>query len=399
MKWTKHRLKLDPVALSVPYRETTVAQLVQADLTVPPLLSPEVLTLLVRPDCKEISDFEGQYRRMLHCSTHPAAHYCHFILYPAERSIFSPKAELAQYQRWINRNLLSLLIPSDYAIAYRKGLSLADTMQVHAGKSCMIKMDISHFFDSIRAADVYRIFERFNYPKSVTTLLTKLCTLNGKLPQGVPSSPALANLVLQAADEDIGNYCHTHGITYTRYCDDLIFSADKADTGALIRFVTDRLAKDGFVVNRKKTRVMYSGTRHKALGVVCNDRAATDRRVRRQLRQEMHYIGKFGVCEHLLRKEDPQYLQAGQPMPLKYLRSLLGKVSWVLSFEPKNSEFLGYKTELCRLLGLYDELLDHTWFTDYDRLDTMAPETVHSLLHENGEYENETELFGQQSFW
>lgn len=408
MKWTKsRRLQLNAVDLAVPYRETTVDQLMKANLSLPPILSPEILTLLVRPDCKDLEAFQGQYRRMLHCSTHPEKHYAHFTLYPERREIFAPKGELAQYQRWIYRSLLADLPLSKHAIAYRKGLSLSKALKPHVGRKYLVKMDISHFFDSITASAVYKVFEEFGYPKSVTTLLSKLCTLNGKLPQGVASSPSIANLVLRQFDADVGEWCHERGIAYTRYSDDLIFSANEMDAGALIRYVTERLAENGFCVNRAKTRVCGPGARHKALGIVLNDGENTDRRYRREIRQEMHFIRKYGVSEHLLRKNDPKFLKDGQPLPLKYLRALLGRIGWVLNITPDNLEFCGYKRYICDELSLYDEIIEHSWFEtsdDYYNIDILAPEQLREFLEEYGDLPDcfiapVSEEYIQESFW
>lgn len=408
MKWTKsRRLQLNAVDLAVPYRETTVDQLMKANLSLPPILSPEILTLLVRPDCKDLDAFRGQYRRMLHCSTRPEEHYLHFTLYPERRDIFSPKPELAQYQRWIYRRLLSELPVSEHAIAYRKGVTLSNAMSVHVGRAYLARMDIAHFFDSVTASEVYNVFEEFGYPKSVTTLLTKLCVLNGKLPQGVPSSPAIANLVLRQFDTDVGEWCRERGIAYTRYSDDLVFSANEMDAGALIRYVTERLAENGFRVNRAKTRVCGPGARHKALGIILNEKENTDRRYRREIRQEMHFALKYGISEHLLRKNDPKFLKEGKPLPLKYLRNLIGRIGWVLSFDPENAEFLHYKNHLEKQLWLYHEIKMHSWFEasdEYFHLEYLPPEKIRVMLQEHdvvSEDENGElpENYMQESFW
>lgn len=57
--------------------------------------------------------------------------------------------------------------------------------------------------------------------------LTSICTLNGYLPQGAPSSPCLSNLVSLRMDQRIGKYCDRHALTYTRYADDISISGNK----------------------------------------------------------------------------------------------------------------------------------------------------------------------------
>lgn len=66
---------------------------------------------------------------------------------------------------------------------------------------------------------------RLTYTSDVAQALAQLCTHNGILPQGAPSSPALANIIFNPIDQQILNSISTKDITYTRYADDLIFSS------------------------------------------------------------------------------------------------------------------------------------------------------------------------------
>ena len=57
---------------------------------------------------------------------------------------------------------------------------------------------------------------------------------------------------------------------------------------------------------------------------------------RRKLRQELYYCRKFGVEDHLKKS-------GIDIAPEHYIAGLLGKVNYVLSVQPDNEEFLGYK--------------------------------------------------------
>lgn len=226
-------------------------------------------------------------------------------------------------------------------------------MKIHEKKRIMVKMDIQHFFDSIKASAIYSVFEELGYQKSVTTLLTKLCVLNDRLPQGACTSPLLANLVMRDFDATVGGYCAAHSIAFTRYSDDLVFSADHMDVRALIRFVSKQLADIRMSVNREKTRVLGSGAKHKALGVVCNESLHADRNYRREVRQAIYYIKKYGISDHLKRKNDDKFLVNGKPQNRSYFRHLLGQISWILSFDNDNQEFLEYRRYVAEQLELY----------------------------------------------
>ena len=70
------------------------------------------------------------------------------------------------------------------------------------------------------------------YSDGVSTTLALLCTRAGTLPQGACTSPVLANLAVCALEGRIDKWCRYRGITYTRYSDDLSFSADEMDAAA-----------------------------------------------------------------------------------------------------------------------------------------------------------------------
>ena len=131
-------------------------------------------------------------------------------------------------QRRLLERYLYQLETSEFSTAYCKEKSLLDNASPHIGNECILKLDISHFFDSITDDSVYLVFKQFGLSVPATSLLTHLCTYNGKLPQGAPTSPYIANLVMKHFDENLGKWCKNRNITYTRYCDDMTFSSDRS---------------------------------------------------------------------------------------------------------------------------------------------------------------------------
>jgi hypothetical protein len=99
---------------------------------------------------------------------------------------------------------------------------------------------------------------------------------NRHLPQGAPTSPALANLCAFRLDLRLAGLARSVGATYTRYADDLAFSGDN-NLARMADRLTVRVAaiaiEEGFSVNLRKTRVMRSGARQHLAGVVVNSHA------------------------------------------------------------------------------------------------------------------------------
>lgn len=262
------------------------------------------------------------------------------------RILSVPNNLLKLVQRRILERYLYQLEASEYSTAYCKGKSLLDNASPHIGKKCILKLDISHFFDSITDDSVYLVFKPLGLSVPATALLTHLCVYKGKLPQGAPTSPYIANLVMKKFDEKLGKWCRNRNITYTRYCDDMTFSGDRAAVrkSNIIGKVRALLGNMNMKLNDKKTVFISSSQQQRVTGIVVNEKPAIPREMRRLIRQEVYYCQKFGVSDSLQR-------QGMDISPDKYLHSLLGRISFALQIDPDNSEMLKYFDTVKQLMN------------------------------------------------
>lgn len=271
----------------------------------------------------------------------------------SKRLISEPLPSLKEIQIWILRNILYKIPSSAFAKAYRPTVTLLENLRFHKKQFKVFTLDLENFFPSIRVEAVENEFLKLGYSKIVSKLLSKLCTRNGTLPQGAPTSPYLSNLVFKEADAAIAAYCKEHKIRYTRYADDMSFSGD-FDENELLQKVTETVEKIGLRINAKKTKLMTTGMRQTVTGVVVNEKPQVVFYKRNELRQALYYIQKFGFEEHREYKEIDQK---------NYLEHLLGKINFVLQINPKDAEFIKYKSVLIDLKNkqdlkaLEDELL------------------------------------------
>lgn len=271
-------------------------------------------------------------------------HY-HTVLIPkrdgGQRSLSVPDLILKNVQRSISDHILTQYPISRYAKAYRTGSSVLHNALPHVGKKKLLKLDIEGFFDHILYSTVKeRVFTEGKFAEPIRVLLTMLCYYRESLPQGAPTSPAITNIIMYDFDEAVGSFCAERGIAYTRYCDDMTFSGD-FDEGAVIAFVKNELFGLGLFLKRSKTAVVHASRRQSVTGIVVNERINIAREYQRKLRQEMYYLQKFGLDEHLKR--------IGASDKRHYLLSLRGRVAYVLQVRPNDPEFVGYQ----RLLGEY----------------------------------------------
>lgn len=243
------------------------------------------------------------------------------------RRLTVPDEALKRVQRAILRNLLVHMPVSPYATAYRCGGGAVRNAARHVGQPQVLRLDIHHFFDSVRYSAVKdAAFPPEIFSEPLRVLLAMLCYYRDALPQGAPTSPAIANLLLRDLDLRLGRLCRGRGIVYTRYCDDLTFSG--ADLTGIREAAESELRGMGFFLNDKKTRLRSAGQRQVVTGLVVNEKVSVPREVRREIRQAVHYCRRFGVAEHLRRT-------GCELAPEEYRDRLLGQVGFILQADPE----------------------------------------------------------------
>lgn len=262
------------------------------------------------------------------------------------RRLSVPNGFLKTVQRKILEHYLYKLDVSEFSTAYCRGRSLLDNASPHIGKEYIVKLDISHFFDNIDDDMVFMIMRQLGMSMPATSMLTNLCVHNGRLPQGAPTSPYIANLVMKHFDEKLGLWCAENNITYTRYCDDITLSGTKnaIKSSHLVGVIKRMLYRMGFNLNEKKTVFVSASQQQKVTGIVVNEKPQISREMRRTIRQEVYYCTKFGVIASLKQKE--------LDIPEKqYLHSLLGRISFALQIDPANAEMQSHFNSVKNLIS------------------------------------------------
>ena len=238
------------------------------------------------------------------------------------RRLTVPDEALKRVQRAILNNLLVYMPLSPYATAYRGGGGAVRNAARHVGQSQVLRLDIRHFFDSVRYSAVKdAVFPPEIFSEPLRVLLTMLCYYRDALPQGAPTSPAIVNILLRDFDLRVGGWCRKRDIVYTRYCDDLTFSGE--DLSGVQAVAEAELRALGFFLNGRKTRLRSAGRRQTVTGLVVNKRVSVPREERRAVRQAVYCCRRFGVEDHLR-------WTGSVVSPEAYLDRLLGRVGYVL---------------------------------------------------------------------
>jgi RNA-directed DNA polymerase len=343
MNWQDYKKQYKQVGSQVGYPDDAIAKLLEY---AEPLFKKNVPIIYEQQHLSKLVGYD--YDLLLRISNCQELFYREFTIPKrtgGERIIFEPLPTLKEIQRWILDEILVKIKVSPTAKAYVNGLSIRDNARFHRNQKEVLNLDITDFFGNIKEKHVYIMFKSIGYNKQVSTILTQLCCLNGKIPQGAPSSPMISNIIFRIADKRIFGYCKKLDIRYTRYADDMTFSGDEIPN-AVISIVKRIISEHGFELNEKKTKLRLKHQKQEVTGIVVNEKLQVNRDYRRLVRQQIYYIKRYGLKD--------QSEKNGFDEPLKYLRHLLGKSNFVLFINPKDletKEYINYLHQLVKQLG------------------------------------------------
>lgn len=248
------------------------------------------------------------------------------------RRIDEPLPDLKRIQAWILTKILYKAPCSRFAKAYIPNTSIKDNARFHRNQKTVMAVDVKNFFPSIKSGYILNVFLSLGYNLATAVILTRLCCLRESLPQGAPTSAYLSNLVMLHFDENISKYCVAHGIRYTRYADDLTFSGN-FDIAAVLYLVDRELKYLNLKRNSKKLKIMHSYHSQRTTGIVVNKKQQLPREYRMKIRQEVHYIRKFGLDDHLAHIGESHS---------NYINHLLGKIKYALFINPNDEKMQSY---------------------------------------------------------
>jgi RNA-directed DNA polymerase len=256
------------------------------------------------------------------------------------RTIAQPAKEVKALQYWVIENFLDQFAVHSAATGYREGLNIADNARPHVHGRFLLKLDFKDFFPPLKARD-FRVFlrrrkvtlepgdvevlERILFWKPKDTNL--LC-----LSIGAPSSPLLSNLLLADFDSQLTKLCSANEVTYTRYADDLSFSADLSPKLAVIEQAVvnlcNRLTSPKLTINPEKiVRVSKKKTRRITGLVLTNDaKVSLGRDLKRRVRATVHHFVRGKLNDEQTRELRGMlaYVKSVEPRFLTRLRKKYG---------------------------------------------------------------------------
>lgn len=197
----------------------------------------------------------------------------------------------------------------DYVHGFRNGKSIKTNAISHIRARTVLAVDIEQFFDQITFGRVFGLFRAspFSLPRPVAHAVAAICTRNGVLAQGAPTSPIISNFICRGLDRELFVLAKKSRVTYTRYADDIVFSTRAKslpsnicldNAGVNIESVPNIrkiVARQGFALNENKIRLMRKSDRQSVTGITINEFPNVRRSYVRRIRGMIKAIEKFGV--------------------------------------------------------------------------------------------------------
>ncbi len=191
--------------------------------------------------------------------------------------------------------------PHARAFGFTVGRNIRENAKDHCGHKHLISLDIKNFFPSIKVDRVERFFASLGLTQEVANLLSRFVTIDGSLPLGLATSPAIANVLCLPIDTELSELAQKFAATYSRYADDISFSSNGNIPD--IEGIKLCLQKNQFELAESKTRKSKLGQMHYVTGLSVSDKSQphVPRSKKRDLRQQLYYCKKFGLDDHLKR--------------------------------------------------------------------------------------------------
>ena len=259
-----------------------------------------------------------------------------------KRTVYAPTLKLKLLHRFINSTVLEF---ADYStnvvFSYRKGVSVRNAIEKHSHNKFFFQTDLSNFYGNIHQCEVQIALtnQLINTPvldiKNYIERIIELVVVDDHIPAGFSTSPLLSNISLFRFDNELFKYCKEHGLTYTRYSDDLIISSQTNEFARDIELVVNNLltqyVNTGISLNKSKTKIHKKGHNFKLLGfsILPNGVVTIPSADKKQVESLLYfYLTDNNKFENYFKKsQNPKYLESSdKPLREHALGTLSGKL-------------------------------------------------------------------------
>jgi retron-type reverse transcriptase len=222
----------------------------------------------------------------------------------------------------------------------------------HASNRFLLKLDFRDFFHSITANDLEAFLtgrENVDLSPEDIVRLKKILFWNqrreGRLIMsiGAPSSPMLSNILMYEFDKKVQTFCTKKKVKYSRYADDLTFSANRPNVLREVEVQVAEICKGmehpQLTLNTEKTVHASRGGARRVTGLVLANSGEVslghDRK--RLIRAQVHHFlgGKLSPDEAVKLRGMLAFVNSAEPAFLQNLRNHYGNAEIDRIINPK----------------------------------------------------------------
>lgn len=248
------------------------------------------------------------------------------------RKIDAPTNKLKWVLKRINTRILQCVQIDPTATGGIRGKKLIDNVKPHVGKPMVAKFDLENFFPSISSARVYNVFQAIGCAPDVAHLLTRLTTVDGRVPQGSPTSSMLAVLVTayggkHSLNGRLRRLAAQHHSSCTTWVDDITISGPPY-LERLQPTIKRIAGQEGFTLHPNKSVFRDRDKQQVVTGVVVNAKPSVPRKTRMEIRSLLH------ACKI----KGPRAVEAKEGPKLK--TRLRGKIAHIQAINTSQGESL-----------------------------------------------------------
>lgn len=285
------------------------------------------------------------------------------------RTIYSPCEELKELLKALNIVFQSIYNCPLSVYGFVRNKSIVDNAKKHVGNQYLLNIDLKDFFYSFNLKKVSlgilkEVFDSDLRKSELAMFIARLVTHplsesndSPVLPQGSPVSPILTNILMAKFDEKLSSFCKTYNVSYSRYADDITFSAptDIVANRAFFENIKFIIEKDeDFLINPKKTRLQHKRVRQEVTGLIVNDVVNVNRSYIKELRMWLYYWESYGYnkAEKFFKHNYQRKKGCKKNIDAKMKNVLAGRLNFLAMVKGKNN------TTYLQLKNRFEKLLE-----------------------------------------
>ena len=304
------------------------------------------------------------------------------------RKINSPVKELKEIQYKIYDYLKTLYCATKSSYGFEIGKNNILNAEKHKKHKYVLNIDLKDMFSQITANRIKGMLKSgpYNLDEGVARAISIITCYKGLLPQGAPTSPIISNMLLKMLDTKLIKYSEENNLYYTRYADDLSFSANRDFSKIVFNNYPESFDikeelksifnESNFVINNEKTKYYTYYKRQEVTGIVVNKKLNIAKEKMKEMRLLLYLCKKFSIlstAKRYFEKNKKNYFN-DKEIENKFAQVLFGKINY----------FVNVKGELDRI-GIkfreqYNEIFSEKSKFNMDSLNTKKNNILNNIV-------------------